>query len=407
MRARGWLKAAGLVAVSAVLIAGITLVGLMAFIAYNVSAGRGWTAPSEKVSAALVRSGSGYTFTGEELLGEQRWAMLIDSGGEVVWSVRKPADVPEEYALTDVASFTRWYLNDYPVQCRVREDGLLVIGSPKGSVWKHDISMNMDALRQVPLWFILFFFLAVGCVLGLAFLVLRAWFRQAQQVRDAARSNWINGISHDIRTPLSMVMGYANQLEEDPELPPARREQAAIIRRQSQSIRDLVNDLNLTMRLDYEMQPLRRARIHPAALVRQASADLLNGGLEERYTLEVDIPPDAEQITLLADEGLLKRALMNLMNNGVRHNPEGCRLVVRLADAGEDCSLEVYSSGEMEKRASADVRREGGVNADGSAPHGTGLKLVEQIARAHGGEFHIRQEGAYVCGQIILPINPH
>ena len=407
MRARGWLKAAGLVAVSAVLIVGITLVGLMAFIAYNVSAGRGWTAPSEKVSAALVRSGSGYTFTGEELLGEQRWAMLIDSGGEVVWSVRKPADVPEEYALTDVASFTRWYLNDYPVQCRVREDGLLVIGSPKGSVWKHDISMNMDALRQVPLWFILFFFLAVGCVLGLAFLVLRAWFRQAQQVRDAARSNWINGISHDIRTPLSMVMGYANQLEEDPELPPARREQAAIIRRQSQSIRDLVNDLNLTMRLDYEMQPLRRARIHPAALVRQASADLLNGGLEERYTLEVDIPPDAEQITLLADEGLLKRALMNLMNNGVRHNPEGCRLVVRLADAGEDCSLEVYSSGEMEKRASADVRREGGVNADGSAPHGTGLKLVEQIARAHGGEFHIRQEGAYVCGQIILPINPH
>ena len=407
MRARGWLKAAGLVAVSAVLIAGITLVGLMAFIAYNVSAGRGWTAPSEKVSAALVRSGSGYTFTGEELLGEQRWAMLIDPGGEVVWSVRKPADVPEEYALTDVASFTRWYLNDYPVQCRVREDGLLVIGSPKGSVWKHDISMNMDALRQVPLWFILFFFLAVGCVLGLAFLVLRAWFRQAQQVRDAARSNWINGISHDIRTPLSMVMGYANQLEEDPELPPARREQAAIIRRQSQSIRDLVNDLNLTMRLDYEMQPLRRARIHPAALVRQASADLLNGGLEERYTLEVDIPPDAEQITLLADEGLLKRALMNLMNNGVRHNPEGCRLVVRLADAGEDCSLEVYSSGEMEKRASADVRREGGVNADGSAPHGTGLKLVEQIARAHGGEFHIRQEGAYVCGQIILPINPH
>ena len=407
MRARGWLKAAGLVAVSAVLIAGITLVGLMAFIAYNVSAGRGWTAPSEKVSAALVRSGSGYTFTGEELLGEQRWAMLIDSGGEVVWSVRKPADVPEEYALTDVASFTRWYLNDYPVQCRVREDGLLVIGSPKGSVWKHDISMNMDALRQVPLWFILFFFLAVGCVLGLAFLVLRAWFRQAQQVRDAARSNWINGISHDIRTPLSMVMGYANQLEQDPELPPARREQAAIIRRPDQGNRGLVNDLNLTMRLDYEMQPLRRARIHPAALVRQASADLLNGGLEERYTLEVDIPPDAEQITLLADEGLLKRALMNLMNNGVRHNPEGCRLVVRLADAGEDCSLEVYSSGEMEKRASADVRREGGVNADGSAPHGTGLKLVEQIARAHGGEFHIRQEGAYVCGQIILPINPH
>ena len=220
MRARNGLKAAGLVAASALLIVVLTAAGLLAFIFYNMSAGRDWTAPSEKVSAALVWSGSGYTFTGEELLGEQRWAMLIGLDGQVAWSLRKPADVPDEYTLTDVASFTRWYLNDYPVQCRVREDGLLVIGAPKGSVWKHDMSMGMDVLLQIPLWFMFLFFLAIGCVLGLAFLFLRKWFRQAQQVRDAARSNWINGISHDIRTPLSMVMGYANQLEEDPALPP-------------------------------------------------------------------------------------------------------------------------------------------------------------------------------------------
>ena len=269
MRARNGLKAAGLVAASALLIVVLTAAGLLAFIFYNMSAGRDWTAPSEKVSAALIWSGNGYTFTGEELLGEQRWAMLIGLDGQVVWSLRKPADVPEAYSLTDVASFTRWYLNDYPVQCRVRDDGLLVIGSPKGSVWKHDMSMGMDVLLQIPLWFAFLFFLAIGCVLGLAFLFLRKWFRQAQQVRDTARSNWVNGVSHDIRTPLSMVMGYANQLEEDPALPPARREQAAIIRRQSQTIRDLINDLNLTMRLDYAMQPLRRGSLHPAALVRQ------------------------------------------------------------------------------------------------------------------------------------------
>ena len=195
MRARNGLKAAGLVAASALLIVVLTAAGLLAFIFYNMSAGRDWTAPSEKVSAALVWSGSGYTFTGEELLGEQRWAMLIGLDGQVVWSLRKPADVPEVYSLTDVASFTRWYLNDYPVQCRVREDGLLVIGSPKGSVWKHDMSMGMDVLLQIPLWFMFLFFLAIGCVLGLAFLLLRRWFQQAQQVRDAARSNWINGIS--------------------------------------------------------------------------------------------------------------------------------------------------------------------------------------------------------------------
>ena len=80
MRARNGLKAAGLVAASALLIVVLTAAGLLAFIFYNMSAGRDWTAPSEKVSAALVWSGSGYTFTGEELLGEQRW-----KGWQILW----------------------------------------------------------------------------------------------------------------------------------------------------------------------------------------------------------------------------------------------------------------------------------------------------------------------------------
>lgn len=406
MRARNGLKAAGLVVASALLIVVLTAAGLLAFIFYNMSAGRDWTAPSEKVSAALTWTGRDYAFTGEDLLGEERWAMLIGLDGQVSWSLRKPADVPEEYGLTDVASFTRWYLNDYPVQCRVREDGLLVIGSPKGSVWKHDMSMGMDVLLQIPLWFMFLFFLAIGCVLGLAFLFLRRWFQQAQQVRDAARSNWVNGISHDIRTPLSMVMGYANQLEEDPALPSARREQAAIIRRQSQTIRDLVNDLNLTMRLDYDMQPLRRARLRPAALVRQAAADLLNGGLEDRYALNLDIPPESEKVTLLADEGLLKRALMNLMNNGVRHNPDGCSITVRLALQRAECVLEVDSAGGPGTPDTPPPSPPSGLNEDGSAPHGTGLKLVEQIARAHGGRFEIIQNGTCFRGRIVLPADP-
>ena len=66
-------------------------------------------------------------------------------------------------------------------------------------------------------------------MLLLAYWVVRRWFRQAQQVRDAARSDWINGVSHDIRTPLSMVMGYAAQMEAAADLPPERRKQAGII----------------------------------------------------------------------------------------------------------------------------------------------------------------------------------
>ena len=207
------------------------------------------------------------------------WAMLVNEDGQVVWSIRKPADVPEQYSLTDVASFTRWYLSDYPVQSWVRDDGLLVAGAPKGSIWKHDMAMDIETLMQIPLWFGGIFLLALGCVLLLAYFVVRRWFRQAQQTRDAARSDWINGVSHDIRTPLSMVMGYAAQMEGAADLPPERRRQAGIIRAQSQAIRDLVNDLNLTMRLDCAMQALRKEPLQLEAFLRQIAADFLNGGL--------------------------------------------------------------------------------------------------------------------------------
>ena len=100
------------------------------------------------------------------------------------------------------------------VSVQTREDGLLVVGSPKGSIWKHDIAMDTETLLQTPFWFLGIFLLALGGVLGLAWLAVRRWFRQDQRVRDAARSGWINGVSHDIRTPLAVVMGYAAQLEE-------------------------------------------------------------------------------------------------------------------------------------------------------------------------------------------------
>ena len=291
MKLRSLLKGAMLVTVSALLIAIVTLLGLVAFVYYNSNGGRDWSTPMENLSDTLIWDGTAYSFAENELLEEDRWAMLMNHEGQVVWSLRKPDDVPEQYTVSDVASFTRWYLNDYPVQCWVREDGLLVVGSPKGSVWKHDIAMSTQALLQTPIWFLGFFLLALGSVLGLAWLAVGRWFRQDQQVRDAARSNWINGVSHDIRTPLSVVMGYAAQLEEAPGLMPEHRRQAFAIRAQSQVIRDLVNDLNLTMRLDCEMQALRKEPLQPAAFLRQTAADFLNGGMDSGFDFELEKRP--------------------------------------------------------------------------------------------------------------------
>lgn len=399
MSLRSFFKGAILVTAAAALVTFITLIGILAFIFYNSDGGRDWGVPLSRVSQALTRDGTEYAFTGEELLGEDHWAMLLGENGHVIWSFRRPADLPEQYTLTDVASFTRWYLNDYPVQCRIRDDGLLVIGSPKGSVWKHDIAMSVPTLLQTPLWFGGIFLLALGCVLLLAYRVVRRWFRQAQQVRDAARSDWINGVSHDIRTPLSMVMGYAAQMEKAEDLSSAHRKQAGIIRAQSQVIRDLVNDLNLTMRLDCAMEALRKEPLQIEAFLRQIAADFLNGGMAEGFNLEMDLPkkplPQIE-----ADPFLLRRAVNNLLTNCVRHNAPGSTICLGALAEGNRLILRV-EGGTAAEGLRTEPRQL--MEPDGGAAHGTGLRLVSQIAAAHGGTVRFLAGETVRC-EICLPV---
>lgn len=400
MSLRGLSKGALLVTASAALITVITMAGILAFIFYHSDGGRSWSVSITRVSDTLTWNGTEYEFSGDALLGNDRWAILISEDGQVIWSLRKPADVPEQYSLTDVASFTRWYLNDYPVQCRIRDDGLLVVGAPKGSVWKHDISTETQMLHDAPLWCGAIFLLALGCVLLLAYFVVRRWFRKAQQVRDAARSDWINGVSHDIRTPLSMVMGYAAQMEGAADLPPARQKQAKIIRVQSQEIRDLVNDLNLTMRLDCAMQALRKEPLQPEAFLRQAAADFLNGGMGEGFPFEMDLP--AEPLPQIeADPFLLRRAVNNLLTNCVRHNAPGC--TIRLGARNDRKEVILFVEGGAAAGAPVTVDPPRPLEPDGGAAHGTGLKLVSQIAAAHGGRAEFHRGIPYRC-ELRLPL---
>ena len=399
MKLRNLWKGIMLVTVSALLIAVVTVAGLLAFVYYNSNGGRDWSTPMAQLSDALVWDGTAYAFADDALLEENRWAMLLNREGRVVWSLRKPEDVLERYILSDVAAFTRWYLNDYPVQSWVREDGLLVVGSPKGSVWKHDIVMGTQMLVQTPIWFLVLFLLALGSVLSLAWLSVSRWFRQAQQVQDAARSGWISGVSHDIRTPLSVVMGYAAQLEEAPDLTPEHKCQVSAIRAQSLVIRDLVNNLNLTMRLDCEMQALRKEIIQPAAFLRQTTADFLNGGMGEDFDFQMDLP--AEPLSQIeADSFLLRRAVNNLLANCVRHYAPGCPICLGARATGKKLVLWVEGRAGV-KAVQSDSSQP--LESNGGAAHGTGLRLVAQIAAVHGGKAEFHSGTPYRC-ELRLPV---
>ncbi|MDO4280812.1 MAG: histidine kinase dimerization/phospho-acceptor domain-containing protein [Peptococcaceae bacterium] len=332
------------------------------------------------------------------LADKNRWAMLIGESGDVHWQLDKPADVPAHYEMTDVARFTRWYLADYPVTTIVRDDGLFIIGEAKGSIWKHDVAMATDTLRILPIFALASFLLMLAAVLAVSALLLRRWFRQDQERLDAVRADWIGGVSHDIRTPLSLVMGAASDLADRPEVDASARRQAGIIRSQSLAIRQLVGDLNLTMRLESAMQPLRRAALQPEALVRQAVADFLNSGMAEGYPLDIDLP-ETPLPQIDADAALLARALANLLTNAVRHNAAGCTICVGARASGRHVILYVESGAP----AAPPAAPANALAPDGNAAHGTGLRLVTQIARAHGGEARFSSGSHFRC-DIFLPI---
>lgn len=157
-------------------------------------------------------------------------------------------------------------------------------------------------------------------------------------------------------------------------------------------ISQLIRDLNLTSRLAYQAQPLQKNECSPAQLLRECVADIYNEGIDQNYEIDVFVPEEAEQIKVLADEGLIRRALRNLLGNSIRHNPHGCRISASLCVREEGISCLIRDTGvgipavviwNMKKQS--------------SSIHIMGLRLTSQIAKAHGGElvFVKRESGTY------------
>lgn len=401
MRWRGIWRSALVMTLSVAIIVLLFLAGLAGFMVLTWSLKSDSNFSTNEIDAALSKTANGYQFTADSALSDNHlWAMLIADDGRVVWSAHKPADVPSTYTLSDVATFSRWYLADYPVRTRVRADGLLVIGAPKNSLWRYSIEASERGLLPSLAWFCGLFLVMLVAVLGVSTLLLRRWFHHDQAQIDEARSDWVNGVSHDIRTPLSLVMGSAAALESDASLSAEARAKATLIRRQSQNIRDLVGDLNLTMRLDASLQTLRREAVQPQALLRQCVADFLNSGMADGYPLDMD-HPDESLPTITADAQLLRRALTNLLNNCVRHNPPGCAIRVGSYVHGKHVVLYVESDAPA---TAATIGQSPGVSADGLAAHGTGLTLVQKIAQAHGGEARFADGDRFRC-ELWLPLS--
>lgn len=369
------------------------------------------------------------------LQGNQAWAMLLAEDGHVQWDYQLPHDVPRSYTLVEVAKFSRYYLMDYPVYSWEHEDGLVVVGYPKASHGKYQFAFLSDWVRSLPLRLALLLLfnvalaLLISTVMGIRLirgirplvsgvhnlakeeavqLDAKGLFGDVAQSinsasavlqkktaalksRDEARSNWIAGISHDIRTPLSIVLGYASDMEENADLAQEQRQHAGIIRHHGEKLRSLVSDLNLVSILEYDMQPLHLKQLRPSVLARQVATDFLNNGLDARYEIDLRLAVEATQI--IGDEKLLLRAISNLVQNSVRHNPQGCEIILETSLSKDHSQYRfiVRDNGRgIAQEQLTDITKLP-YSAKRKRPvqqgHGLGLPMVSRIVQAHHGRF--------------------
>ncbi|MCI8799964.1 HAMP domain-containing histidine kinase [Acetatifactor muris] len=402
----------------------------------------GWTAAREIGEALTPVEGGGYLLSGEgrEILEQYNaWGILVEDGtGNVVWhSDNLPEEIPMHYSAAEISWYTRGYIEDYPTTVGARGEDLVILGHPKTSYWKLLWNaFDYDLIAGMPR--ILLTFLAVNGLLvfviymAVAGRVMRSvkpviqgmetlpeedvhvWEKgflaevaaavnrvneklraqeRALRKRENARAGWISGVSHDIRTPLSMVMGYAAELEADDRLPAEARKKAGVIRLQSIKMKNLVGDLNLVSKLEYQMQPVRLEDLNLTAVLRQAVVDFINLDPEGKYPIDFQCPEDAA-VFIQGDKILLQRAIYNVLSNSQMHNPEGCRIEVRMeVETGAvhmlltDDGVGVTHERLQEIRNAPHYMMSSGSGTQ--LRHGLGLLLVHQIVQAHGGSVRI------------------
>ena len=396
----------------------------------------------EAVAADLSASGISEERL-QELNRNQIWAMLLDASGHCIWEASLPEEIPTQYTIQDVAVFSKGYLQDYPVFVRNTDNGLLVLGYPKDSFMK--LTGNYFPIRAIRI-FPLFITGILAIDIVLLFLVYYLSKRkiskntepimasiktlstgkpvdlsirgelseiadsvnQASQVlsrQNQARANWISGVSHDIRTPLSMIMGYAQRIAGDHGASGNIQQEAEIIRAQSAKIKDLVQDLNLVSQLEYEMQPLHKEPVRLSKLLRSYAADLLNAGISEKYSVEVEISSEAETAVIDCDARLISRAIGNLVQNSINHNPQGCDIFLSLDCSSVNVSITVADNGvgmSVEKLRELEEKPHYMESTDERLDlrHGLGLLLVRQIMEVHGGVMEINT--TQICGLTVI-----
>jgi two-component system phosphate regulon sensor histidine kinase PhoR len=158
---------------------------------------------------------------------------------------------------------------------------------------------------------------------------------------DAMRKDFVANASHELRSPLTVIGGYLDAMEDDTTLDPVWREPVSEMRRQSDRMRGIVEDLLELSRLEARGGPAEKSPVDVAGLLAELSKEVRSQA-EPAPSMEVDAQAEA---CLLGSETELHSVASNLVSNAVKYTPASGSIAVRWWVDGRGGHLSVRDTG--------------------------------------------------------------
>ncbi|OQW96158.1 MAG: hypothetical protein BWK77_06125 [Verrucomicrobia bacterium A1] len=229
------------------------------------------------------------------------------------------------------------------------------------------------------------------------------------------RRDFVANVSHELKTPLTSIGGFVETML-DPDPPPEadRQRFLGIILRQVQRLQTLVDDLLGLARIEQQAEDgaVETVLTPVKAVVDDAVETCRQTALEGGVAIDADV---AEGISARMDADRIGRAVVNLLDNAIKHSPAGSRVRIECRAAGSQLELVVTDRGSgiepqhlprlferFYRVDKARSRRDGGT--------GLGLAIVKHIVQAHGGQVAVESrpgEGSRFSFRIPMAGPPH
>lgn len=205
-----------------------------------------------------------------------------------------------------------------------------------------------------------------------------------------ARKQMTADIAHELRTPLSLILGHAEAVH-DGVLPPIR-ENFEIIREEAARLEHLVNDLRTLSLADAGELTISLQTVEPERLIQEIAALYQFETQKKNISLVLDVASPLP--TLEVDLGRMTQVLTNILDNALRHTPEGGKIILSAKQAQEYVEISVQDSGpglpseDLDRIFERFYRTDSSRQRDGDFPGGSGLGLAiaKSIVQAHGGQ---------------------